>query len=360
MIDIDISLQQGAFRLDARFSSPQGVTALFGKSGSGKSSIVKAIAGLLLPERGSIIVNGEVLFDSQRRVNVPAVRRRAGIVFQDGRLFPHLTVQDNLLYGFKRARGTREIEPDRVIDVLGIRPLLSRRPMHLSGGERQRVAVGRALLMQPRVLLMDEPLASLDNERKQELVPFFGMLNDRFGIPILHVTHDPSEVFELAQHVVLLANGRVSASGSLEEITAQLRLPPGAEPLGFGAVLAGHVSSHEPDRGLTVISTGAGAFHVPLIDRPAGARVTLRIHARDVAIAITRPENISIQNIFGAVIDEMEATDRQTVRIALRSGDCRLLSEVTQDSVARLGLKVGDTAFALVKAAAIVRNASTT
>jgi molybdate transport system ATP-binding protein len=360
VIDIDISLQQGAFRLDARFSSPQGVTALFGKSGSGKSSIVKAIAGLLRPERGSITVNGEVLFDSQRRINVPAVRRRAGIVFQDGRLFPHLTVHDNLLYGFKRARGKREIEPDRVIAVLGIRPLLSRRPMHLSGGERQRVAVGRALLMQPRVLLMDEPLASLDNERKQELLPFFGMLNDRFGIPILHVTHEPAEVFELAQHIVLLDKGHVTASGSLEEITAQLNLPAGAEALGFGAVVTGTISAHEQARGLTVISTGAGAFHVPMIDRPAGARVTLRINARDVAIAITRPEYISIQNIFEAAVDEVQATERQTVRIALRSGGCRLLSEVTQDSVARLGLKVGAKAFALVKAAAIVRNASTT
>lgn len=359
MIDVNIALRQGTFQLNAHFSSPEGVTALFGKSGSGKSSIVKAIAGLLRPERGSIIVNGEVLFDSQRRINVPAQRRRAGIVFQDGRLFPHLTVTENLLYGFKRAPGKREIDPERVIDVLGIRPLLSRRPMHLSGGERQRVAVGRALLMQPRVLLMDEPLASLDNERKQELLPFFGMLNDRFGIPILHVTHEPLEVFELAQHIVLLDKGLVTASGSLEEITAQLNLPAGAEALGFGAVVTGTVSAHEQSRGLTVISTGAGAFHVPLIDRPTGARVTLRINARDVAIAITRPENISIQNIFGAVVEEMQATDRQTVRIALRSGSCRLLSEVTQDSVARLGLEIGSDAFALVKAAAIVRNAST-
>ena len=355
MIDIDISRKLGGFDLSVAFRSEGQVTALFGRSGAGKSSVVKAIAGLVTPERGHIRIGGDTLFDSAKRINVGVERRRAGVVFQDGRLFPHLRVKDNLLYGFQRARGARPIQPDGVIEVLGIGNLLDRYPAKLSGGERQRVALGRALLMQPRILLMDEPLASLDAERKAEVLPYFGMLASRFGIPIVYVTHDADEVFELAHHLVLIRDGAVTASGPLVEITGRLDLPPGAEALGFGAVIEGVVDAHDAARGLTFIATRAGRFAVPRNSQSVGSPATLRVAARDVALATARPEGISIQNIFEVEVDELHRTAASTVRIALRAGEGRLVSEVTEDSVARLQIETGARVFALVKAAALVR-----
>lgn len=355
MIDIDISRKLGDFDLSVAFRSEGQVTALFGRSGAGKSSVVKVIAGLVTPARGHIRIGGDTLFDSAKRINLGVERRRAGVVFQDGRLFPHLRVKENLLYGFQRARGARPIQPDGVIEVLGLGGLLDRYPAKLSGGERQRVALGRALLMQPRILLMDEPLASLDAERKAEVLPYFGMLASKFGIPIVYVTHDADEVFELAHHLVLINDGAVTASSPLDEITSRLDLPAGAETLGFGAVLEGQIEAHDAARGLTFVETRAGRFAVPRNTQAAGSPVTLRVAARDVALATSRPDGISIQNIFEVVVDALHRSSMSTVRIALRSGEGRLVSEITEDSVARLGIAKGARLFALVKAAALVR-----
>jgi molybdate transport system ATP-binding protein len=280
--------------------------------------------------------------------------RRAGVVFQDGRLFPHMTVQQNLMYGHARASGDRPIALEKVTDVLGIGPLLARRPAKLSGGERQRVAVGRALLMQPRVLLMDEPLASLDAARKDDVLPFLEHLNDSFGIPILYVTHDAKEVLRLASDVVLLAGGRVVASGSLLDVTSRLDLPREAEALGLGSILEGLIDSHDAARGLTLVSTDAGLFRLTLQSRVVGSRIAIRVAARDVSIALTRPEAISVQNMLDGVVEEIRL-EGHVARLRLRAGKAAILAEITADAVQRLGLAPGRPVVALVKSVALAR-----
>lgn len=355
MIEIDLAKRLDAFALDVAFKAGGGVTALFGRSGAGKSTIVKAIAGLVRPDRGRIKIGDAVLFDSATRVDVPAQRRRAGVVFQDGRLFPHLTVKQNLLYGFSRARGEKRIDAESVIGVLGVEGLSERRPVTLSGGERQRVAVGRALLAQPRVLLMDEPLASLDAARKAEVLPYLEALNARFGIPIIYVTHDADEVLRLASDVVLLANGKAAVSGPLGAVTSRLDLPVEAETLGLGAILEGRVEGHEPARGLTVVATPVGAFRLPLLQRDVGARIAIRVAARDVSIALARPEAISVQNMFDGVVEEVREAAPHVARLSLKAGEGRLVAELTADAVVRLKLTAGAKVVALVKSVALAR-----
>ncbi|MCE9523035.1 MAG: molybdenum ABC transporter ATP-binding protein [Alphaproteobacteria bacterium] len=355
MISVDIAKRLDSFALNVAFEAGGGVTALFGRSGAGKSTIVKAIAGLVRPERGRIQVGEVVLFDAAHGVNVPAERRRAGVVFQDGRLFPHLNVKQNLLYGFARAKGEKAIDAESVIRMLGIEALLERKPATLSGGERQRVAVGRALLAQPRVLLMDEPLASLDVARKGEVLPYLEELNARFAIPIIYVTHDADEVLRLASDVVLLAGGTVAASGTLAAVTGRLDLPVEAEALGLGVILEGRVDSHDAARGLSAIATPLGAFRLPLLAREIGARVAIRVAARDVSIALERPAAISVQNMFDAVVEEVRPSGPHVARLAMRAGEGRLLAELTADAVVRLKLDAGARVVALVKAVALAR-----
>jgi molybdate transport system ATP-binding protein len=354
-IEIDIAKRLDNFALDVAFQAGAGVTALFGRSGAGKSTIVKAIAGLVRPDRGHIKIGDEVLFDAARNINVPAERRRTGVVFQDGRLFPHLSVRQNLLYGYARAKGEKSIDEGSVVAVLGLEPLLARKPMHLSGGERQRVAVGRALLAQPRSLLMDEPLASLDAQRKDEVLPYLEQLNARFAIPIVYVTHDATEVLRLAGDVVLLAAGKVAAAGSLSAVTGRLDLPPEAEALGLGAILEGRIESHDAARGLSTVATPAGAFKLPLLARKVGERAAIRVAARDVSIALERPQSISIQNMFDAVVEETRQATPHTMRLALRAGQGRLLAELTKDAAHRLNLAPGAKVVALVKSVALAR-----
>src|SRR4051794_38730293 len=226
MLDIAIRRRLGSFDLDIAFQAPsQGVTALFGRSGSGKSSVINAIAGLSRPDAGHILLDGATLFDRARRIDVPVEKRRVGYVFQDSRLFPHMSVLDNLLYGLRRVpREERRIALEPVAALLGIDPLLQRRPHTLSGGERQRVAVGRALLAQPRILLMDEPLASLDAARKAEILPYIERLRDELNIPIVFVSHSVDEVVRLATTLVLVADGGVQAVGSVAELSVRLDL----------------------------------------------------------------------------------------------------------------------------------------
>jgi molybdate transport system ATP-binding protein len=355
VISVDIAKRLDDFALNVAFEAGGGVTALFGRSGAGKSTVVKAIAGLIRPERGRIQIGDAVLFDSSQRVDVPAQNRRAGVVFQDGRLFPHLNVQQNLLYGFARAKGPKAIDAESVIGTLGIESLLERKPNTLSGGERQRVAVGRALLAQPQVLLMDEPLASLDSARKADVLPYLEALNARFGIPIIYVTHDADEVLRLASDVVLLAGGKVAASGPLGDVTSRLNLPAEAEALGLGAILDGRIEGHDTSRGLSSVATPVGAFKLPLLAREVGARVAIRVAARDVSLALERPTAISVQNMFDAVVDEMHPAAPHVMRLALTAGQGRLVAEVTADAVARLKLAPGGRVVALVKSVALAR-----
>ena len=239
MLEVDIEHRLGAFELDIHFRSGRGLTALFGRSGAGKTSVVNAIAGLVRPERGRIVVDGAVLLDTERGIGAPVHRRRVGYVFQEGRLFPHLTVRQNLLFGRWFAPGfAPAAQLDDVVDLLGIGALLDRRPGRLSGGEKQRVAIGRALLAAPRLLLMDEPLASLDARRKDEILPYIERLRDQAGVPIVYVSHAIAEVTRLASTIVLISDGRVRAVGPLQEVMGRAELYPMAGRFEAGAVLA--------------------------------------------------------------------------------------------------------------------------
>ena len=293
-LEVDIDHVREHFRLTARFSSAPGLTALFGRSGSGKSTLVDIIGGLIRPTRGRVAVDGQVLVDTDRGVFVPKHRRRIGYVFQDSRLFPHLSVRNNLLYGrwFARNGGGASGDLASVVELLGIGALLDRRPDSLSGGEKQRVAIGRALLAHPRLLLMDEPLASLDEARRVEILPYIERLRDEAGVPIVYVSHSVAEVARLATTVVILTDGKVTAVGPVLDIL------PLADAGDAGAVLDATVARHDEAFQLTVLASAAGELQVPRLAAPVGSPVRAYIRARDVMISLRPPEEISALNVL--------------------------------------------------------------
>ncbi len=354
-LEVSIRKQLGAFTLDARFATrARGLTALFGPSGSGKSTIVAAIAGLLRPDGGRIVAGGETLFDADERIDVPAERRRVGYVFQDARLFPHLTVRDNLAYGLKRApRGDRVIGFDAVVELLGIGHLLDRRPLRLSGGEKQRVAIGRALLAQPRLLLMDEPLASLDAARRLEILPYVERLRDALGLRIVYVSHAIEEVLRLASTIVVLDAGRVIAQGTPAELAQRRDVQPFFGRFESGAVLEGRIADHDDARGLTRVAVGTHLLVLPRLELAQGAAVRVRVRARDVILAVAPPEGLSVQNVLAGVVTEIAEAPGPYAEVRVDADDIPLLARVTRDSVQRLGLAPGRRVHALVKSVAI-------
>lgn len=357
MIDLDIRRRQGDFTVDMAFSADgAGVTALFGRSGSGKTSVINMVAGLARPDAGRIAVAEGVLFDSAKGIDVPPDRRRVGYVFQEARLFPHLTVRANLTYGMRRAaRGERYVGFDQAVAVLGIDHLLERRPASLSGGEKQRVAIGRALLASPRVLLMDEPLASLDSSRKGEVLPFIARLPREFGIPILYVTHSMDEILRLADTLVLVDGGRAAAVGSLEDVTSRIDLRPLTGRYAAGAVVRAVVAGQDESYGLTLLSFAGGMLKMGRVDLPPGTPVRLRVHARDIALATQPPANVSIQNVFPAIIRALRPTGGHLVDVSLDAGGAALWAQITALSCDDLGLVAGRSVHVMIKALSIAR-----
>ncbi len=347
----------GGFALAAAFTAPGGVTALFGPSGCGKSTILAAIAGLLRPAAGRVALGGTVLLDLAAGVNLPAERRGCGLVFQDARLFPHMNVATNLRYGARRAPADRPPGPgfDEVVAMLGIEPLLGRRPAGLSGGEKQRVALGRALLSRPRLLLMDEPLAALDAARRAEVLPFLARLRDTARVPILYVTHALEEVDALADTLVLLHAGQVQAAGPLEQLAARTDLPQLNNRRDAGVLLACTVAAHHPARGLSRLAFAGGELWLPLRAEAPGTALRLRIRARDVAVATSPPRDISIGNVLPAELEAIAPAGPHEVFLRLRLGPAALLARVTRDTVARLGLAPGQQVHALVKSVSFDR-----
>ncbi|WP_222183429.1 molybdenum ABC transporter ATP-binding protein [Geminicoccus harenae] len=349
-LEVRVRHRQGGFLLDAGFASAGGLTVLFGRSGSGKTTLANAIAGLNRPGEGVIRLGDTVLLDSVRNIFLPAHRRRIGYVFQDARLFPHLSVRHNLAYGTWFTRHREAVaELDQVIDLLGIGHLLDRRPSGLSGGERQRVAIGRALMASPRLLLMDEPLASLDEARKTEILPFIERLRDEAGIPIVYVSHAVAEVARLATTVVVLADGQVVRSGPARQVMASLDIFQGQERAEAGALLDTELAGHEPAYALSVLQAPAGRLLVPLLDRPVGAPVRLRIRARDVTLAVRPPDGLSAQNILPGRITAIGRTDGPVVDVQLDCAGDLLIAQVTRRAIATLPLEVGRPVFAIVK-----------
>jgi molybdate transport system ATP-binding protein len=347
--EINLRHTQGSFTLDAAFRLDAGVTALFGPSGAGKSTILNAVAGLIRPREGRVMLDGEVLFDSARGVCAPAHRRRIGVVFQDTRLFPHLSVNDNLLFGWRRATAAPpQSEIARIVAMLGLEPLLGRRPRTLSGGERSRVALGRALLMNPRALLLDEPMAALDAARKAEIFPYFERLHDETQIPVLYVSHAVEEVMRLADRVILLRDGRVAAEGSIFDISARLDLATGVDRTMPGTVLDAVVLRHD-GAGLSELALAGRTLIVPEVAAQPGAHVRIRIDAKDVMLALAEPDKVSANNVLSATIAAIHEGRGHEADIQLALGETRLIARITRRSAARLGLRPGMAVFAVIK-----------
>jgi molybdate transport system ATP-binding protein len=357
MLEVDIEHRLPAFELDIHFRSGRGLTALFGRSGAGKTSVVNAIAGLISPERGRIVIEGSVLIDTERGIRTPTHRRRVGYVFQEGRLFPHLTVRQNLLFGrWFAPDAAPSARLDDVVDLLGIGSLLDRRPGRLSGGEKQRVAIGRALLAGPRLLLMDEPLASLDAPRKDEILPYLERLRDQATVPIVYVSHSVAEVTRLATTIVLISEGRVRAVGPVQEVMGRAELYPLAGRFEAGAILAVRVSAHDARWSLTELAGAFGKLMVPRLDAPVGTALRVRIRARDVILAVTPPTGISALNVLAGRVETLVPIEEGALEVQLRLGDDeRLLARVTRRSGEALGLVPGRQVFAVIKTVAIDR-----
>ena len=356
-LDVAIRHRLGSFTLDVSFKTEGGLVALLGRSGSGKTTIVNVIAGLIRPDEGAIRIGSETMFDSSAGIFLRSHKRRLGYVFQDARLFPHMTVAQNLGYGRWFARSSDPKPYAHIIDLLGLAKLLERAPANLSGGEKQRVAIGRALLANPRLLLMDEPLASLDDARKQEIMPYLERLRDEMGVPILYVSHSVPEVARLGTSIVLLSDGRVAAQGTPAELLPRVDLFPLLGRAEAGAVFEATVETHDMAYRLTSLRSGAGVWRVPLVDASVGARLRLRVRARDVMLSLSQPteSEFSALNVFPATVVEIGQRDGAIVDVRLDCGGEALVARVTRLSVDRLGLKPGLAVHALVKSVALER-----
>jgi molybdate transport system ATP-binding protein len=348
-IDIAIRQRFAGFELDAAFRiAKPGVTALFGPSGAGKTTIANAISGLLRPQEGRIAIDGRVVLDKSAGIDVPPRARRIGYVFQEARLFPHMSVDGNLRFGWRRAaQRASEDEFARVVDMLGLDHLLVRKPAKLSGGEKSRVALGRALLASPALLLLDEPLAALDAARKAEIFPYLERLRGR--LPMIYVTHSLDEVTRLADELVFVKAGRIAAQGSVFDLLPDLEFASLAGTPSYGAVFEATISAQRDDDKLTVVAFDGGKLIVPRIAQPLGTRLRVRLRAEDVMIARERPREISANNILEAAIVSLRSDDDGHADVQLRSGGVKLVARITQASAVRLGLAAGTPVFAVVK-----------
>jgi molybdate transport system ATP-binding protein len=357
-IEISVTHRLGEFRIDAAFASQGRLTALFGRSGAGKTALVNIISGLTRPASGRVVVDGQVLLNTQAGIFVPRHKRRIGYVFQEARLFPHLSVRQNLLFGrwFSPRGEQASSDLPGVLDLLGIGHLLERRPAGLSGGEKQRVAIGRALLANPRLLLMDEPLASLDEARKAEILPYIERLRDEVGIPVVYVSHSLAEVVRLATTLVTVEQGRVTACGPTAQVLSRLDvagLSGGAEA---GSIVEARVAGHDEAYGLTVLSTRAGRLQVASSALPVGAATRVRILASDVLISLTAPVGVSALNVLpGRVVEIGQRRAGGAVELRLDCGGESLLARLTAKSVDALALVPGSHVHAVIKSVSIDR-----
>jgi molybdate transport system ATP-binding protein len=358
MLKVDVERRAGAFAMHVAFETDARVTALFGRSGAGKTSLVNMIAGLTRPDRGRIEIDGQVLFDSRARVNISVQARRIGYVFQEARLFPHLTVRRNLLYGHDRVPAAQRYVPfDRIVGLLGLDHLLARRPGDLSGGEKQRVAIGRALLASPRILLLDEPLASLDAQRRNEVLQYIELMRDELRVPMIYVSHAVDEVVRLADWVVLMASGAVAAVGEVEDIMGRPDLRTAGGMFEGGTVIDAKVAAHEMRYDLATLAFDGGTLTVANVDALIGEPVRVRIRARDVSIALVEPRAISIQNILRGRITAVGEAGEGVVNVSIAVGGTMLRSRVTLRAAEQLALAPGLEVFALIKAVSLDRHA---
>ncbi|RON91523.1 molybdenum ABC transporter ATP-binding protein [Pseudomonas fluorescens] len=358
MIEARLKIAYPGFSLDVDLHLPgRGVTALYGHSGSGKTTCLRCIAGLERAEQGFIQINDEIWQDSERRIFVPPHKRALGYVFQEASLFPHLSVLANLQFGLKRiAKAQRRVDMAQATELLGIGHLLERHPQHLSGGERQRVGIARALLTSPKLLLMDEPLAALDSQRKNEILPYLQRLHDELDIPVLYVSHAQDEVARLADHLVLLSDGMALASGPIGETLARLDLPM-AMGDDAGVIIEGQVSAYDAEYQLLSLQLPATEMNIRVTHAPmaVGQALRAKVHARDISLSLHDSEASSILNRLPVtVISEQTADNTAHVLIRLDAGGTPLLARITRFSRDQLGIHPGQYLWAQIKAVAVL------
>jgi len=354
MLSVAVKKRRGSFALDASFDLPTpGVVALFGRSGCGKSTLVNVIAGLLDADAGRVALDEIVLLDTERRICVPPERRRIGYVFQDARLFPHLSVAANLAYGKRRAPAQRYVNVDAIAGLLDLGPLMERRTHQLSGGERQRVAIGRALLSQPTLLLLDEPLASLDAARRDEVLPYLENLRDQLAVPMVYVSHNFDEVLRLASYVVLMESGKTVAQGGVGDMS----LHPGVRSIvgadAVGAIVDGTVMGIDPESGLMSVKLGHGDLKVEPVTAAVGARLRVQLLARDLIVATQAPVHLSVRNSLAGVIAAVTGDDAQSDLVSIDIGGALIMARVTKAATRELKLIAGLSVWALVKAVSL-------
>lgn len=353
MIRIRYLLRRGAFTLDVDTRLPmRGITGLFGPSGAGKTTLLRCIAGLEPAASAKLIVAGDTWEDSDTGVSRPVQARNVGYVFQEPRLFDHLSVRANAEYGARRRKRNGTVGFDHVIELLGLEPLLERYPNELSGGEAQRVAIARALLCAPRFVLMDEPLASLDQARRDEILPFLDRLHGESAIPIIYVSHNIEEACRLCDHLVVVEKGRVVADGDLQDVLVRTDVAAvGGDHA--GSIVEGTVAGHDAADGLTRLEFSGGTLWVPSESAEPGARLRLRIRAADVSLCRERPEGTTILNVIPAAIESIESSEGPSARVRLVLGNDRIVARVTRRSIRELALKEGDDVFAQIKSVAV-------
>jgi molybdate transport system ATP-binding protein len=353
MLEVDVRHSQGAFTLDAAFVTGEGLTALVGPSGSGKTTLINIIAGLTRPVAGHVRFDGADWFDSNRNIFIPANRRRIGYVFQDGRLFPHLNVRQNLEYARRFDKQPVDLKADaQLIDLLGIRHLLDRRPAGLSGGEKSRVAIGRALYSRPQLLIMDEPLSALDAARKAEILPHLEYIRDETGIPVFYVSHAMEEVARLATGVISISAGKLTGQGDPAEVlSGHGTLPPSVPP---GTFLQAMVRENLPQEGLAIAASRAGLLYLRQSDARVGDMVRVHVPASDIMLATEKPVAISALNCLAGQIEDISEQGNDAWVVANCSGE-RVLGQITRRSLQAMNLTVGQEVYLLFKSVSISR-----
>ena len=353
MIDIDFHRTQGNFSLHAKCMIDSPVVGLFGPSGAGKSTILGIIAGLIKPNAGHLILDGDYLFDTKRGINIPLHQRRIGTVFQDSRLFPHLNVRDNLNYGFNLvSQKNRRLGFSQVVELLDIGQLLTQKPYQLSGGEKQRVTLGRALLTSPRLLLLDEPLASLDVRLKQQILPFLRLVKDEINIPMIYVSHAIDEILYLTSQLMIIDRGKLLANGKFNEIIYQPSVLAMASSLGLENVICASVLRHDQEYGYTELKHGEQIIVIPLISTDVGETMTTVIAASNVALSLSLIKNVTIQNQLQGIVKEIKQIGYR-VLVTVDIGESLIVAEVTAKALQSLCIATGSRVYCLIKAQAI-------
>ncbi len=356
MLSVNITKVFDSFRLETQFEVEEGsITAIFGKSGAGKTSTINAIAGLTRPDVGVIQIGNTTLFDQNLRINLPIYKRQIGYVFQDDRLFPHMTVQNNLIYGTPKNRDVaNSLNLTDITGLLELAPLLERRPRTLSGGEKQRVAIGRALLSNPKLLLMDEPLASIDVQHRFEILPFIQRVREKTGITIIYVTHALEEVIFIADQIILLSEGQVTAQGTVEEIMSRLDLHPMTSRFDAGAVISAIYSGYDKEFDLGELSFDGGTLRIAGLNAEIGIHLRAHIRARDVSLMLDKPKDTSVLNVFKGELIEIRHEDGPQLDLLINIGT-PLIARITRKSLNDLNLGIGSKVYAMIKAVAIDR-----